>query len=332
MAVRSKRHPKLLELIALGDGKESADSLAAALQVSSKTIRRDLDDLRSLGFVIVEHGTAHVVKTLSLDKQSLQQLKLTYDEAFALMLYRLGNSPFDGTLFGQAASSAFAKVEGAMGPAEKDYVQRMLPRVRRNFVGGDYSAHSDIVDALSTGIEDTKAIEITYLSARSTEPVTYVIQPYGIVDHRGTLYVVGHSKRHGEIRTWKVDRMLTAEMTRQSFSMPDGFDIHEHYRGAFAIHRGDTTTNVCVRFTGSAVRYVQEKRMHPSQCVELQSDGTALVHFELSSTLEIRSWILSFGSVAEVLTPDSLRDEVRNEIVQMLVKYDPRGSIAGERD
>lgn len=91
MAVRSKRHPKLLELIALGDGKENVDSLAVALQVSSKTIRRDLDDLRILGFAILEHGVAHASKTLSIDKQSLSQLRLTYDEAFALMLYRLGN-------------------------------------------------------------------------------------------------------------------------------------------------------------------------------------------------------------------------------------------------
>jgi predicted DNA-binding transcriptional regulator YafY len=194
MAIRSKRHPKLLELIVSGDGKHDVDSLARALRVSGKTIRRDLDDLRRLGFAIVEHGPPHAAKTLSLDKHSLSQLKLTYDEVFSLLLYRLGNSPFEGTLFGHAAASAFAKVEGAMGPVEKDYVGRMMPRVRRNSVGGDYSEHADAVEALTVGIEDSKAVEITYLSARSTEPVTYLIEPYGMVEHRGTLYVVGHSK------------------------------------------------------------------------------------------------------------------------------------------
>lgn len=332
MAVRSKRHPKLLELIAVGDGKENVDSLAVALNVSSKTIRRDLDDLRSLGFAILEHGVAHAPKTLSIDKQSLSQLRLTYDEAFALMLYRLGNSSFDGTLFGQAAVSAFSKVEGTMGPVEKDYVRRMMPRVRRISVGSDYSNRADTVEALTIGIEDAKAIEITYLSARSTEPVTYVIEPYGLVEHRGTLYVVGHSRRHEEIRTWKLDRMLAAEVTRRSFKIPAGFDINQHFLGAFAIHRGGTTAAVTVRFTGSAVRYVQEKRMHPSQRIELKSDGSAHVHFELSSTVEVRSWILSFGSVAEVLSPDSLREEIRNEIAQMLVQYDPNGLTTGQQD
>lgn len=332
MAIRSKRHPKLLELIAIGDGKHDVDSLATALRVSSKTVRRDLDDLRRLGFAILEHGPPHGPKTLSLDKQSLSHLKLTYDEVFALLLYRLGNSPFEGTLFGQAAASAFAKVEGAMGPVEKGYVERMMPRVRRNSVGGDYSKQADAVEALTLGIEDSKAVEITYLSARSTEPVTYLIEPYGMVEHRGTLYVVGHSKRHAEIRTWKVDRVLAADVTGRSFQPPSGFDINEHFRGAFAIHRGDTTTNVTVRFYGSATRYVQEKRMHPSQRVEIESDGTALVHFELSGTLEIRSWILSFGPAAEVLEPESLREEIREQLVQMLAQYDPQASGCGKRD
>ena len=332
MAIRSKRHPKLLELIAAGDGKHDVDSLATALRVSGKTIRRDLDDLRRLGFAIVEHGAPHGPKTLSLDKQSLSQLKLTYDEVFSLLLYRLGSSPFEGTLFGHAAASAFAKVEGAMGPVEKDYVGRMMPRVRRNSVGGDYSKHADAVDALTLGIEDSKAVEITYLSARSTEPVTYLIEPYGMVEHRGTLYVVGHSSRHAEIRTWKVDRVLAADVTRRAFQPPSDFDINEHFRGAFAIHRGDTTTNVTVRFYGSATRYVQEKRMHPSQRVEIEPDGTALVHFELSSTLEIRSWVLSFGPAAEVLEPESLREEIREQLVQMLAQYEPQASGCGKRD
>lgn len=327
MATKSKRHPKLLDLIVRGDGKEDVDSLAKALKVSSKTVRRDLNDLRKLGFAILEQGEPHGAKALSLDKKAIPQLKLTYDEVFSLLLYRLGNPTFDGTQIGQAAASAFAKVEGAMGPVEKDYVQRMLPRVRRNSVGGDYSKHSDTVEALTLGIEDTKAIEITYLSARSTEPVTYVIEPYGLVEHRGTLYVVGHSKRHDEIRTWKVDRMVAAEITRHSFQQPSGFDINEHFRGAFAIVRGDSAVKVTVRFNGSATRYVQDKRMHPSQRVELQTDGMALVHFELTSTLEVRSWILSFGSAAEVLSPESLREEIREQIVQMLVRYDTQRLI-----
>lgn len=332
MAPRAKRHPKLLELIALGDGAEDVDSLAKALNVSSKTVRRDLNDLRSLGFTIREHGDSHAPKKLSLDGQAFSEFKLTYDEAFVLMLYRLGNSSLEGTVFGQAAASAFAKFDGVIGPVEKEYLRRMMPRVRRNSVGGDYSKHSEVVEALTLAVEDAKVIEIKYRSANRKEPLTYDIEPYGLVEHRGTLYVVGHSERHREIRVWKVDRMIAAEVTRRSFRPPSDFDINEYFGGAFAVVRGDAAMSAAIRFTGTAARYVQEKQMHPSQRVEVQPDGSAIAHFELNSTVEIRSWILSFGPAAEVLSPESLRNEVCGLIGQMLCHYEQHRPVVDEID
>jgi predicted DNA-binding transcriptional regulator YafY len=72
--------------------------------------------------------------------------------------------------------------------------------------------------------------------------------------------------------------------------------------------------------------------MHPSQRVEIEPDGTALVHFELSSTLEIRSWILSFGPAAEVLEPESLREEIRDQLAETLAHYDPNAWMSAKRD
>lgn len=109
MATKSKRHPRLLELIAIGDSKEEIDSLAMALKVSSKTVRRDLEDLRKLGFAIVERGEPQGAKTLWLDKKAISNLKLTYDEAFSLLLYRLG---FDSNPT-PTMSPAFANVKFA---------------------------------------------------------------------------------------------------------------------------------------------------------------------------------------------------------------------------
>ena len=323
MPTRSERHPKLLRLIVLGDGTADAESLASALQVSTKTVRRDIAALRQLGFAIEPRHTAQGRKTYWLAQEALANVKFTYDEAFALMLCRDGGRVFAGTPIGDAAENGFEKVSVALGPVERSYLDRMMPRVRRHTVGGDYSAHGPVVDALTLGIEDSKATFITYRSARSTEPVTYDIHPYGMVEHRGTLYVVGYSCHHEAIRTWKVDRMLSAEVTEFPFRRPPDFDLDAHFRGAFAIVTGDKAVRVRVRFTGTAARYVQEKRMHPSQSVTLDDEGTAEVTFELTSTLEIRSWILSFGPAAEVLEPQALREEIRQDLRTALAHYAP---------
>lgn len=321
MPTRSDRHPKLLRLIVLGDGTADAESLASALRVSTKTIRRDIAALCQLGFSIEPRHTATGRKTYWLAREAIANVKFTYDEAFALMLCRDGGRVFDGTPIGEAAENGFEKIAVALGPLERRYLDRMLPRVRRNTVGGDYSGHGPVVDALTLGVEDSKATFVTYRSARSTEPVTYDIHPYGIVEHRGTLYVVGYSCHHEEIRTWKVDRMLSAEVTEFPFERPRDFDLDAHFRGAFAIVTGDQPVRVRVRFTGTAARYVQEKRMHETQTVTLRDDGTAEATFELTSTLEIRSWILSFGPAAEVLEPSELRQEIRQDLSAALEYY-----------
>ncbi|QDV54247.1 helix-turn-helix transcriptional regulator [Rosistilla oblonga] len=314
MATRSERHPRLLLLIANGEGKQGVESLAAALRVSSKTVRRDIASLRDVGVAIQEQIGDNGQKCYWLSKESLPQIKFAYDEALAMMLCRSGIRAFDGTPLGEASETAFEKITQAIGPMERRFLERMLPRIHIAQVGSDYAAHGEILDALTLGIEENRATFITYRSNRSTEPVTYDIFPYAMAEHRGSLYVVGWHNDEELVKTWKVDRMSDAEVTEIRFERPADFNAQEHFRGAFAIVTGDESITVRVRFTGTAARYVQEKRMHPTQQVEVLGQSLAEVTFELTSTMEIKSWVLSFGASAEVLEPQELRDEIQAEL------------------
>lgn len=320
MAIQSERHSRLLRQIVLGEGTQGIESLASTLGVSSKTIRRDIYRLRNAGFAIEEHACAHGQKKYRLAKETLPAISFVYDEALALMICRAGIRAFDGTTLGEAADQAFEKVMLAMGPVERKYLDRMLPRLHITQVGGDYSQHSEILDAITLGIEESRATFITYRSMRSTEPVTYDIFPYAMAEHRGSLYVVGWHNDAGQVKHWKVDRMLDAEVTEIRFQRPSDFDAQEHFRGAFAVVPGDEPIDVRIRFTGSAARYVQEKQMHESQQV-VHSDQKAEATFTLTSTMEIKSWILSFGASAEVLEPQELRDEIQAELANARSLY-----------
>jgi predicted DNA-binding transcriptional regulator YafY len=61
--------------------------------------------------------------------------------------------------------------------------------------------------------------------------------------------------------------------------------------------------------------------MHASPKVALQPDGSALVEFRLSSTTEIKAWVLSFGPAAEVLEPAELRQEIQRDLAAMSALY-----------
>ena len=65
----------------------------------------------------------------------------------------------------------------------------------------------------------------------------------------------------------------------------------------------------------------QEKTWHPSQKLTKEKDGSVVLEVSLNDTHEIKAWTLSFGPKATVLEPESLRDEIVNDVEQLLKSY-----------
>lgn len=315
------RQWQLLRAIAAGRGEATIKSLSAATGMSDKTIRRDVALLKSVGFPLEERAGEFGRKTYGVEVSGVPQLEFAYDEALALYLCRRGAVGFEGTFVAEAVGAAFKKIEISLGRRAARYVETMLNRIVHTQLGTDYSGQAELLDRLFIAIEEDRAVFLTYRSQRSTEPVTYDVYPYRLIDHRGALYLFGHSPDHGESRTWKVDRMLDAQPTEVRFQRPTDAVIGAQLSGSFGIFSGRGDIKVRIRFAVSAARYVNERKMHASQTVIMQPDGTATVEFRLSNTTEIRAWALSFGAAAEVLEPEELRAEILREIEAQSLIY-----------
>jgi len=304
--------------------------MAAEQGVSEKTVRRDLETFQQVGFPLQETVCEHGLKKWRIDPDRNQPgLSFAFDEAIALYLARRFLEPLAGTPFWEAAQRAFRKIRASFGEGALRYIERFGAVFHQTAFGQhDYAQKAEILDELMVGIEDRKAVFITYQSLRATEPVTYDVYPYGLVYHRGSLYLVGWAPQHEEIRHWKVDRMTGAELTELQFPKPSGFDLQEHLGSSFGIYHGHKEICVTIRFSPVVARYVSESTWHPSQKLTAQPDGSLLAEFQLGSTEEVRGWILGFGRHAEVLGPDTLRKEVMDELRRSMDVYlagaDPR--------
>jgi predicted DNA-binding transcriptional regulator YafY len=227
-----------------------------------------------------------------------------------------------GTPFWEAAQRAFRKIRATLGSEALWHVERFAELFHQMMVGvSDYAKKAELMDQLLLGIEDRRAVFVTYRSLQSTEPITYDVFPYGIVHHRGSLYLVGWSPDHREIRHWKLDRMDDAEPTEVRFEHPEAFDLRKHLSKSFGVFHGQGNVHVKVRFSAEVARYVQEKTWHPSQKLKPQKVGSLIAEFELDGTEEIKRWILSFGRHAEVLEPAELRQEIVTESGALLEAY-----------
>jgi proteasome accessory factor B len=251
-------------------------------------------------------------------------LSFTLDEAISLYVARYLLQPLAGTPFWDGAQRAFKKIRVTLGAEALKFVEKFGRVFYQTMVGtSDYSKKAEIIDQLVLGIEDRRAVFITYQSLQATEAVTYDIFPYGLVYHRGALYVVGWGRDQNEIRHWKVNRIEEAEMTQVPFQRPEDFDLQGHLAKSFGVFRGDGQgeVHVKVRFAPAAARYVSESRWHPSQKLTTQKDGSLVAEFSLGDTEEIKRWVMGFGSRAEVLEPPGLREELVAETRRMLQGY-----------
>ena len=129
----------------------------------------------------------------------------------------------------------------------------------------------------------------------------------------GALYVIGHDHHSEEIRTFAIDRIRKIEETTERFQIPSSFDFDTYTASSFGVI-AEPATHVKIRFAKAVRTFVEERTWHPSQQVETLSGGAVLLTMEVGDTTELRSWVLSFGADAEVFEPDSLRQEIAEEL------------------
>jgi proteasome accessory factor B len=305
--------------------------LSAEMGVSEKTIRRDLETFQTAGFPLAETVEEFGRKKWHIDPSKHQPgMSFAYDEAIALYLGRRFLEPLAGTVFWEAAQRAFKKIRASFGKDALKYVDQFATMFHQTMVGiSDYSKKAELIDDLMVGIEDHRAVFITYQSLRATEPVTYDIYPYGLAYHRGSLYLIGRAPQHDEIRHWKVDRIENAELTEVRFNRPEDFNLQEHLKGSFGIYHGDGDVQIKVRFSPAVARYVSESKWHESQKLKTENDGGIVAEFQLDDTEEIKRWIMSFGKHAQVLEPESLREEIVKELGSLLGSYAQKDETSG---
>jgi proteasome accessory factor B len=303
--------------------------------VSSKTIHRDLAALSQLGFPLLSDVGFRGQKHWRLDQtKGLLQLQFTLEEAAALYLGRQFLEPLAGTYFFEGAQRAFEKIRTTLGEAALRHLEKLAAAFYHTTHGWtDYSGQAQRIDDLVRAIEDRRLTVITYQSLQSTEPVShYDVHPYCLVWHKHALYLIAWSADHGEIRTFKVNRISDVEVQQLQFQRPAQFDPQQYLAGSFGIFQGDgPLRTVRVRFSRDVARAVGERRFHPSQVLLPQPDGGVIAQFELSSFEEVASWILSWGPHAQVLQPPELRQRVVAMLERTLAQYAPPSSPVAPR-
>ena len=166
--------------------------------------------------------------------------------------------------------------------------------------------------AISLALKGPFLLRIAYQSRGDAAPSERLIEPLGILlGARRYLVAVDTAKRDGRNRHYRVEDIVSAEVTDTSFKYPLDFQIREYAQRAFGSYHFDPEYGEVVwKFAPRAVDRAQRFQFHPSQRTELLKDGSLIVTFDASGHLEMAWHLYAWGDAVEVLEPKSLRDMV----------------------
>lgn len=182
-----------------------------------------------------------------------------------------------------------------------------------------------VLRVLTRGWAERRVVTIDYgpgvydpgKGARRTRVRPYAIEPSA---HTRALYLIGYDEERRGRRTFKVERILAASLTPETFEGRTG-DIARDLLAAWDVVSDDPPVRVVARFSKDVSARVAETRWHPTQDVDREPGGTLVWSATVSGLLEVRGWILGWGAAAEVLEPPELRAWVADELARGTARY-----------
>ena len=303
------RADRLLSILLLlqGGGRMTARALAQRLECSERTILRDMDALSCAGVpVMAERGVGGGWRLL--DGYQTKLTGLTAAEIQSLFLARPPKLIAD-LGFKQAADAAWLKLQAALPiemRAQAEFVrQRILIDARGWRDSGETIASLPLVlEALWRG----RRLRFDYAPSTSGEAATErIVEPLGLVARGSIWYLV--ADRDDQRRTYRVSRLVDAEVLAEPSRRPPNFDLAEHWERAATEFRDRLprfyATLLATRDALPRVRYYLRR-------VEEETDDGDRVRLRMrfDAEEEALQFALALGASVEVLEPAALRARV----------------------
>jgi predicted DNA-binding transcriptional regulator YafY len=309
------RQWRLLQLIDTPSGVTVADA-AAELDCAIRTIWRDLSVLQKAHFPIYNDTASdghQAVWRVTEDFKRRMPLKLTLAELAALLMSRALLAPLTGSVLGPHVERAYGAIASILSRDARTLLDQMRETIGVRMVGAKLMAPAaEHVPDIQKAMLERRSLRLRYHALHRDEERSREVDPYHLTYYNGGLYLVGHCHLRNDIRVFAVERIRAVHTLGRRFELPAAFDARTYLDSAWGILQGDLVT-VRVVFGRGLAPYIRERLWHTSQELRELSDGRVELTVRVADTLEVRRWILGFGTQAEVMEPANLREGLRLE-------------------
>ena len=184
------------------------------------------------------------------------------------------------------------------------------------------SAHRHL-STLLEAMNDNRTVAITYCGFNKSRSYTFPVEPYCVKLFEGRWYVLARDVQYDELRIYGLDRIERIEPTGDTFKLPKGFSAAAYFAPCYGIVTSPDipAERIQIRVYQGHIPYMQSLPLHPSQ--RLLADHGTYADFELylAPTYDFIMRLLHVGSMLEVLSPVSLRQQMKAWTSKMYEMY-----------
>ncbi|GLY68259.1 helix-turn-helix transcriptional regulator [Amycolatopsis taiwanensis] len=320
------RASRLLSVLLLlqNRGRMTAEELAEELEVSVRTVYRDIDALSASGVpVYADRGRTGGYRLV--DGYRTRLTGLSEEEAQALALAGVPAAAAElglGTVLAAAQLKVVAALPADLRARAGTVAERFLLDVPGWFRGVESPSR---LAEIAGAVWESRRVTMRYRRWDDSE-VTRTLDPLGLILKAGNWYLAG--RRDGTDRTYRVSRIIELQDSGESFSRPTDFDLAAYWRGwseqyerrlypRVAVVRLSSLGRDLVPFHMGAVgaRALRETGGEPDD------DGWSIVELPVEPRGPALGQLLRFGPELQVLAPADLRAEVAEAVARMGSHY-----------
>ncbi len=322
------RASRLLSLLLLlqSRGRMTARELADELEVSIRTIYRDMDALTESGVPVYADRGPDGGYSL-LEGYRTQLTGMSAEEADSLALSGMPGAAAELGL-GRVLAAAQLKVQAALPTELAERSRRIAERFHLDAPGWFREAdHVPTLTGIADAVWNQRVVRVRY-QRWGDEEVERELEPLGIVLKAGVWYLVARPHGTDEPRTYRVARVLELETLDGRFDRPEGFDLWRYWNErsselTAALYQAEAAVRLSPWGTELAPVVL---RPHTARALAerdwpVDGDGWTCAVIPIESIAAARSELLALGAEVEVVSPAALRDQMREAASALSALY-----------
>ena len=299
----------------------NSTSLAKKIEVSSRTIQRDIEYMKDMYNAPIEYdyqknGYYYTESSFYIKSVTLSEGELFSVALFDQLLEQYRNTPLENDL-----RSVFKKIEMYL-PNNITFDSSFL-QSQTTFIPDQIGMiNPQNFETVFSALKNRRVLKFKYRPLQKTTWMEREINPLHAVCQKGNWYILGFCHDKQDIRVFNFSRMKDVVETKETFDFPSNFVPEKYFDKEIGIWLSATQKyTVELLISAEIGTFALERSWNKNQKIEQRDDGSVWVSFETTQLPEVKRWVLGQGKTVKVLNPPELIEQVREEVTAVLGMY-----------